>query len=266
MYSWQNIEVSSDDPEIIAIDHIEQSIGNIPNEVYEVRELITRFEVCHFKYQRHFQNIIESIAALSPTVEVKRIGDNHPRNGKDAVKKDKTGRSLVGQHYISALSYWLDDVDITTDDPQKKISDRVISWLGDKNETKERLVRLLLARLLDPEGLLEEYVKGEELEELEYHVMATDICSYAFPSNFELVIKAIGSLKPVEDFDGCGTYNSEIKSFINSKFNELCHYIRDDLSSNDLNLGEKTPIKIWLVACLAKTFKEQIKLTDQLPI
>jgi hypothetical protein len=263
MNAWINIEVSPDDQEIVAIDRMEQALGNVPKQIYKVRELITRFEVCHFKYQRHYQHIIESIAALHPTVDVDRIGSNHPRHGENAVKNDRTGRSLIGQQYISSLRFWPDNVPTSSDDSLKKMSQQVTAWLGEKNDTKERLVRQLVARLLYQS--MEDYLRGGELEELEYHVMATDICNYSFPQNLEEVIQAIGKLKPVIDFEGCGTYNAEIKSFISIEFERLSKWLKEGTLDGDNKLGEKVPMKSWLVASLAKTMKAQIHLTDSLP-
>jgi hypothetical protein len=242
---------------------MEQALGNVPKQIYKVRELITRFEVCHFKYRQHYQHIIESIAALHPAVDVDRIGSNHPRHGENAVKNDKTGRSRIGQQYIYSLRLWLDNVPISSDDSQKKMSQRVTTWLGEKNDNKERLVRQLMARLLYQS--MEDYLRGGELGELEYHIMATDICNYSFPQNLEEVIQAIGKLKPVIDFEGCGTYNAEIMSFISKEFERLCKWLQEDTPDSDNKLGETVPIKSWLVASLAKTMKEQIHLTDSLP-
>jgi hypothetical protein len=73
---WSNIEVSPKDSEIIEIDKLEETLGKIPNNVQKIRELITRFEVCHFKYQQHFKHIKDSILNLRPNVEPTQIGSN----------------------------------------------------------------------------------------------------------------------------------------------------------------------------------------------
>ncbi len=49
MNAWANVEVSPDDEEIAAIDRMEQALDNVPERVRQTRELITRFESCHFK-------------------------------------------------------------------------------------------------------------------------------------------------------------------------------------------------------------------------
>lgn len=262
MNRWRNIEVSPADQEILAIDRIEETCGNIPEEVYKIRELITRFEVCHFKYKEHYQHILESIARLKPTVNIDNIGSNHPRHGEKAVKNDTTGRSRVGQQYISSLHFWLHNSPLTPDDIEKGMNRQIALWLGEKNKTKERLVSMLLDRLLYRS--LENY-SLEKLDELEYQVMATDICCYSFPRNIEQVIQGIGKLEPVKNFTGCGTINAEIKSFITKEFKRLCRWLEKDMTYIDCNLGEKEQVKIWLVLCLAKTLKEQIHLLTPIP-
>ena len=84
MNAWINIEVSPYDKEITVIDRLEEALGNIPGHVRQIRELITRFETCHFKYQQHYRHIMESIAILQPVVDVSRIGSNHPRHSGNA--------------------------------------------------------------------------------------------------------------------------------------------------------------------------------------
>lgn len=103
MNAWINIEVSPDDKEIAEIDRLEEALGNIPGHMRQIRELIARFETCHFKYQQHCRHIMESIAILQPVVDVSRIGSNHPRHSGNAWKNDTTGRSRIGHHYAITL-------------------------------------------------------------------------------------------------------------------------------------------------------------------
>jgi len=143
------------------------------------------------------------------------------------------------------------------------MNQQVTAWLEEKNDTKGKLVSMLLDRLLYKS--LEKYLEGGELKGLEFQVMATDICSYAFPGNIEKVIRAIGRLEPVNDFDGCGTADAEIKSFITGEYKRLCIWLKKDRAGIDSIFGKKEPFKIWLVACLAKTMKEQTHLVYPLP-
>jgi hypothetical protein len=56
MKAWSNIQISPQDPEIVKINNLENNLGELPDKINKIRELITRFEVCHFKYQQHIKN------------------------------------------------------------------------------------------------------------------------------------------------------------------------------------------------------------------
>jgi hypothetical protein len=261
MDAWSNIEVSPDDREILSIEHRERTLGSMSEEIYKIRELITRFEVCHFKYQKHYRYIIKSITELKPAVDTDSIGANHLRHGEKAPENDTTGRSRVGRQYIAALCFWLEQTDGLPDDSQNEMNRLVALWLGERNAVKKKLVNMLLDRLL---YRLEGY-NYCKMTELEYQVMRTDICCYAFPRNIEKTIRAIGKLSPVETFDGCGTTNAEIKLFAGRRLKELCQWLKEDGTDNAVMLGKKNPVRIWLTACLAKTIKEQIQALDPIP-
>ena len=267
MDQWINIEVAPDDEEILALNQFELQLKNMPEQVYKVRELITRFEVCHFKYRRHYECIIKSIAALRPVVEVDEIGLRHLRYGYDEWRNDTSGRSRLGHTYVSALSLWLgEDICENLEIPEKEISEmreHINEMLGGKDEKKIKLVHMLIARLLWRS--VAQYRSGGELSELEYQIEATDICNYAFPRNLDKVIKGIGKLEPVKEFQGCGTFDSEIKSFLKGEFKNLCTWISKGGQSGEIYLGEKEAMKIWLAACLAKTIKEDLHLSEALP-
>ena len=109
MNAWSNIEVSSQDSEIIEIDKLEEALGKLSENIQNIRELITRFEVCHFKYQQHFEHIKTSISNLEPSVPPNHIGAHHISKGINVIKNDKTGRSTLGQQYVHSLLNWLDD-------------------------------------------------------------------------------------------------------------------------------------------------------------
>lgn len=264
MEAWSNIEVSAHDPEIIQINHLEKKLGKLPEKVRIIRELITRFEVCHFKYQHHISKIKDSISNLEPATDPSEIGITHIQNGVDAWKKDKTGRSKTGQQYLWAIEKWLDN------DPQKenhahynqKLGAEIKNWLGDKNPDKTRLVSLLLARLKWDWKAYKELQHGGDLEELELQICRMDICHYAFPANLDLVIQAIGEMKPVKDFEGCGSFNATIRELIENEISSLRAMLQSliDRSQSDKN----ELIKAWLLTCLIKTIKEQVGLQKPL--
>jgi hypothetical protein len=263
--AWSNIDIASDDPEIIEIDKFEITLGSLSSNAQQIRELITRFEVCHFKYQQHIRYIKESIFNLKPSINPQKIGKAHIRNRENTWKRDKTGRSLLGQKYVSALNNWLSDNYKITDLDyyDKNLSRQITNWLGKRNPDKERLVRLLLARLNWNWELYEKLQYGDEYKQLELQVCRIDICHYSFPNNLDLLLQGIGEMKPIEAFEGCGSFNSDIKIFANKEFSVLNGFLKSIISGNQSQKDKS--VKVWLIACLAKTLKEQVTLTQPIP-
>lgn len=263
MKAWSNIEISPQDPEIIKINNLEKKLGELPDKVHKIRELITRFEVCHFKYLQHLRKIRDSILNLEPNVDATRIGINHVQHGDNAWKSDTTGRSLIGQQYIWAIKEWLND------NPKKEISDnfneklgpQIQKWLGDKNPDKIRLTRLLLARLTWDWKSYEKLQLGGEFRDIELQVCRMDICHYAFPKNLDLLLQGIGQMKPVKnlEFEGCGSYDKHIKAYIEKEFLDLNDMLKSLIIIGASDKNEL--IKAWLIACLAKTIKEGVNLS-----
>jgi len=264
MNVWSNIEVLPEDPEILKIDKFEKTLGNIPSNVRHIRELITGFEVCHFKYQHHLKYIKNSIVNLKPNTVLKKIGSNHIRNGENAWKNDNTGRSLLGQKYVWATSNWLGvkPLENNLDYYNQELGQQITKWLGKKNNEKERLVCLLIARLTWDWKSYEKFRQDEKNDKLEFQVCRMDICHYAFPENLDLILQGIGKMKPVEAFEGCGSCNSDIKKFIKGEFNNLNNQLQSFLSEKTLDKSKQ--VKAWLTVSLAKTLKEQTGLKKSL--
>jgi hypothetical protein len=259
MKAWSNIEISPQDPEIVKIDKLEKNLGELPEKICRIRELITGFEVCHFKYQRHLVRIKNSIKKLEPYIELKAIGVHHIKNGEDAWKKDVTGRSFTGQQYIWAIKKWLGEDEVTSVYYDQKLGRQIREWLGDKSPDKVRLVRLLLARLTWEWESYEKFLHGGEYEDLEFHICRMDICHYAFPAHLDRVLRGIGQMKPAEKFEGCGSFDNNIKAFIENELSGLNKTLHSLLDNKKPDKDELT--KAWLIACLAKTLKGQVNLS-----
>ena len=264
MSSWSNIETLAQDSEIIEIDKFEEKLGKLSVNVQNIRELIRRFEVCHFKYKEHLKHILESIQNLNPNIEPTTIGENHISKGINILNNDKTGKSRLGQQYLTSLMDWLGDyLQKKSEYFNNELNQQITKWLGDKNQDKERIVRLLVARLMWDWKSHEEYQKGGEYKELEFQASRMDICHYAFPKHLDLLLQGIGKMEPIGNFEGCGTFNSEIKIYVEEQFSILCGYLKSNTYKNNSEQNEQ--IKLWLFACLAKTLKEQVGLKKSLP-
>lgn len=263
MNAWSNIQVSPYDPEIIKINNLEKRLGKLPDKVNKIRELITRFEVCHFKYQLHLKKIKDSITGLNPIVDTTKIGKNHIRHGKKVLITDTTGKSLIGQQYVWALEEWLNNnaKNEISGNYNKKLGQQIQKWLGNKNPDKIQLVRLLLARLTWDWASYEKLQHGEKFKDIELQASRMDICHYAFPKNLDLLLKGIGQMEAVEEkkFEGCGSYNTEIKVYLEKEFLDLNDTLKSFQVNNELKKNDS--IKTWLLQCLAKTIKENINIS-----
>ena len=256
---WSNIQIAPDDPEIVMIDNFEMKLGRLPDRIVKIRELITRFEVCHFKYREHLQRIKKSIATLVPEVDTEKIGSNHIRHGDDVIVRDITGRSHTGLQYVRALRFWLnDDLEIEeTDHREEELVVKIYKKLGDRDPDKVHFIKLLLARLNWDWVSYKDLLKGGRFKAIEDQASRMDICHYAFPGNLDALLEGIGKLKPVEEeyFEGCGSYNNGVKDYLYKEFRELNAAIPEKyLVNND-------SIRAWLIACLAKTIKANVQIT-----
>jgi hypothetical protein len=264
MSSWSNIETSAQDSEIIEIDKFEETLGKVSENVQKIRELIRRFEVCHFKYKEHLKYIKESIQNLNPNIEPITIGANHISKGINVLRNDKTGKSRLGQQYLYSLMDWLGDyLQEKSECFNNELNQQITKWLGDRNQDKERIVRLLVARLMWDWKSYEEHQQGGEYKELEFQACRMDICHYAFPKHLDLLLQGIGRMEAIDNFEGCGSFNSEIKTYVEEQFSILCDYLKSNTNKN--NSEQNKQIKIWLTASLAKTLKEQVGLKKSLP-
>ena len=272
MSAWSNIEVSRRDTEIPGINKLEEALGDYPVHVRKVRELITRFEVCHFKYLQHLKNIRNSIKDLQPYTDPGDIGQNHIQHGAEAWRSDKTGRTIMGQQYLWALHNWLDNSN--EDRPpeyNEQLAREVETWLGERSPEKDKLIRLLLARLKWDWKTLEELSqksmekisRQEDDMGLEYQIYRMDICHFAFPVHLINVIRGIGKMKPMDKFEGCGTCNNNIKKSIHAELIKINNWLLTRIEAGIANQDQEELTLIWLFACLAKTIKEQAGLTDR---
>lgn len=265
---WANIGIEQPDNEILEIYRLEQHIGTLPQEAKEIRSLITRLEICHFKFERHVLRIIESIGRMKVDFDLNSIGSSHPKSGENAWRADSTGRSRKGQEYIWILQMWLVGEHFSEKDPRdipRSLFEIVYSALGDRDEHKEALVSALLDRLLW-KFETERKSLPEEFELLANQIDRTDICHYSFPENVERMIEAIGKLEPLSDFEGCGSFDEERRQMGQRYFSALTAWLQDRRSETEVMLGERTLLKKWLVACLGKTLKELAGLRESMPL
>ena len=76
---WRNCAMESD-PEILAIDRMEDAIAPVAEDVSKIRELISTLELCHHKAPRWVDNIMEAIGTgqTSKGLGARSPGQPHP--------------------------------------------------------------------------------------------------------------------------------------------------------------------------------------------
>lgn len=163
-----------------------------------------------------------------------------------------------------ALHNWLDNSEKNKPpEYNEQLARDVEAWLGERSPEKVKLVRLLLARLTWDWKTLEQ-LRQKSMEEIsrqeddrgsEYQIYRMDICHFDFPVHLINVIRGIGKMRPVENFEGCGTYNSNIKKSIHAELIKINDWL---LSRKEVGIAghdQEELTRIWLFACLAKTIK-----------
>ena len=66
-------------------------------------------------------------------------------------------------------------------------------------------------------------------------------------------------MKPVKEFEGCGSYDNNRKIYIEKEFSILNDIFKYLIGTGKSDKNEL--IKAWLIACLAKTIKEDVNLS-----
>ena len=255
---WANVNLTKADEEVRWIYRMERHVSPVPPEAHIIRELISRIEACHFKYQRHIEHIIRSIGQMQTDIDPDSIGNAHPKSGDGAWRKDSSGRSRRGQEFILALQLWLDEKSPPgelSEEISQSLTMKVYNALGEPDYNKRVFVEALINRLLWKFGNTRQPL-SEKFDEIGEQIDRTDICHYTFPANVERVISAIGRLTPLSDFEGCGSFGSEQQCLTEEYFHTLLNWLHKRKCRLDEQLGESTPLKRWLAACLAKTLKE----------
>ncbi|MEW6234841.1 MAG: hypothetical protein AB1656_05595, partial [Candidatus Omnitrophota bacterium] len=134
---WRNCALESD-PEILAIDGMEDRLVPLSQDAIIIRELISTLELCHHKAERWIGNIIEAIGAgkTNKGLGSRPSGQFHPAE-------------LVWQNACVALSAWLagcppDKIDISIDGVP---APQLLAGLGERSPLKEWQVQRAVEKI-----------------------------------------------------------------------------------------------------------------------
>jgi hypothetical protein len=211
------------------------------------------------------------IQNVIPNFETSRFQRDHhklpdfiymPASGSN-FRKDKAGRSFLGQQYVWVLVNWLAAY------PQLRMKGysnneiymNVSAWLGNKTPQKENPVRMIVAKLTHDWKSLKKFNPVSINKGLAYFAYSTDVWQNTFPKELDKLLKDIGKLESNIKYVGDKRANNkEDKTNIENEFAALCNLIN---SGNAINFNgftdENDLIKNWLIT---STTKSMINQTD----
>jgi len=245
---WANCALTTD-PEIDAIDEMEDTLGEVPEGAKRVRALISTLELCHHDAAHRIDNILDAIDALDTDkgFGARPAGREHP-----AERAWREAMTRVEAHSANAgpLRRWQ--------------LERVVEKIRSELDPTQPYTWLLLrddgsCRDMCPDV----YLPGEEHwlatvktmlhdpEELSL-ALAIDMlwpCHWRFEENLQIVLDAIdGELRPKSPFTACGR-NIEMTP------------LREPVEQTWARLqkgGEPGTAERWLAASLDKTLRLQL--------
>jgi hypothetical protein len=230
-----------------------------------IHEVILKFETSQLQFQQNNQDPAKSIyAPESGRINIKQESD-FLQKSENSPRKDKAGRSLLGQQYIWALVNWLAGY------PElnmmghfnNEIYRNVSGWLGIKSPEKEKLVRIIVAKLTHDWKSLKKFNQGSANKVLAYFASSMDIWQYTFPKMLDKLLQDIGKMEfKICDLCEKTDIEKDDKTNIENEFAILCNLMNSGIVSNSNGFPvENNLIKIWLIASITKTLKDQTGLT-----
>jgi hypothetical protein len=240
---WRNCAVDAD-PEIQAIDEIEDRMVPLDPNISKIRDLISALEVCHHKADRWVDNILEAIG----TGKTQKGLGTRPPTQQHPIEK-------IWHNACAALQAWcagcpITEVDLIIDNMP---ASRLLSGLGDRSPLKEWQAQRVIDKIrsvihwqqsdVDPSShyewlllsggeyeafyrsdcpqhykehedfwlktvktIIRDTVNGEQAElSLGLAIDMLWPCHWDFAANLQLVLAAIGGeLNPERPFTACG--------------------------------------------------------------
>jgi len=134
---WRNCALETD-PEILAIDRMEDGISPLDPNVARIRELVSSLELCHHKAGHWVDNILQAIAAgdTSKGLGTRPLSQSHPVE-------------TIWQNACAALSAWCDgcpsgSIDLCIDTIP---ASRMLNCLGERSALKEWQVARIIQKI-----------------------------------------------------------------------------------------------------------------------
>ncbi len=243
----------SSDPEIEAVDRLEDALGEVSGGATRVRSLIGTFELCHHDAEHRLENILEAIDALDTD---KGFGARPPGREHSA---ERTWREAAARVEARAAGA----------DPLRKWQlERVVGKIRSVLDPSRPHAWLLLRddgsyRDTCPEAYRRDEDRWRATVETTLHdpdrlslALAIDMlwpCHWRFERNLQIVLDAIdGDLRPATPFAACG--RNIALTPLRRRVEEVCAKLGD--------VGAPGTPRRWLAASLDKTLRLQLDPPD----
>jgi hypothetical protein len=246
--SWVNCALTAD-PEIEAIDEMEDALGEVPGGAKRVRALISTFELCHHDAAHRIDNILDAIEALDTDkgFGLRPAGRVH---AIEHVWREAIARVEARAVNADSLPEWqlervVEKIRSVLDPTQP------YTWLllRDDGSYRDTCPEVYLAD--EEHWLVTVKTMLHDPEELSL-ALAIDMlwpCHWRFEDNLQIVLDAIdGELRPKVPFTACGR-NIEMTP-LRERVEQTCARLR--------RVGEPGSARRWLAASLEKTLRLQL--------
>jgi hypothetical protein len=222
-----------------------------------IHDGISKFETSQFQYEQFNQNQLIS-GPESQRIDNKLEQDISLKN-ENALRKDKTGRYLLGQQYVWALINWLADYPPLNLSGffSNEIYTNVSNWLGNKSPQKEKLVRIVVAKLTHDWKSLKKFNHISENKRLSSFAYSMEIWNITFPEKLDLLLHDIGKIEskisdPNRDYD----VEKDERTIIENEFSVLCNF----MNSGNCLAEKNDLVKTWLMSNIKRSLKDQTSL------
>jgi hypothetical protein len=284
-----------DDEELAAIDAMEDSIAPLDDQTIAVRQLITRFESCYHEADKEAELIVKSIGSGQPPEESGKRPPQRKRQlqnshdilsawcqGDYAKYKDLDVGGIPADELTgflgktTALKIW--EVQRVIDKLKEALdaSCRYHTMALDFSESGEPGAVKAGEHYKDqPDfldqtkaALIHDTVDGRKNQiSLAMAIDRLQPCNWNFVDNLVIIVRAIGGdLHPEKSFACCE--RNVLLTPLGDRLKIISNTLRafwqgrerdKDIDADILTaLGQKTPVKSWLVASLDKTMKSQL--------
>jgi hypothetical protein len=149
---------------------------------------------------------------------------------------------------------------VFTDEQKQRLRQwsNVYGWTAEQCETAARedeTLQRLLAFEMRTDAM------PDEARAIRERITGIEVCHRQCKRNVEGILKMIGEMKPAHVY-GCGEADTQLAAELRGTMAASAAWVdgrTEDAGSLVDVLGEQTPAKQWLVACLCKTLTKQLE-------